>query len=220
MTIDQDHLWAPMPDREMTDRAATYIKDLGLHDNLLKSGACDLGAFSPKSKLYILAHGHSQMPLFSNKNGKWNATQLAALLAADKLPLDQRDIELLVCHAGESVNNKTAGAKLLSIFDKFKKAQQDKQDTSALQKQYETVHKGSSAPTLFESDPERLLVPLGAQLAQALKDLGYSHFRVICYKCPVRQMSHGGEIWLDLSSKGGSSESRAKDNPKYQVIWQ
>lgn len=220
MSINEDHIWAPMPDSEIRKRAETYIADLGLHDVVLQSGAHELSVFSPTSKLYILAHGHSQMPLFTNKNGRWSATQVAKMLEGDGLPKDQRDIELLVCHAGQSVNDKQTGAKLLRINEEVAKAKAESRGIDKLRTRFDKTAAKGTGPAFFESNPATLLLPLAAELAQALKYQGFSNFRIISYKCPVAQFSAGGHVHLDLSSKGGKWGVRAKDNPSYRVVWQ
>jgi hypothetical protein len=220
MVIEKDHLWAPIPDNEMIKRGTTFIRDFNLHDTLLKGGASDLSKFSATSKLYILAHGHSKMPFFSNGNGKWDATQLASMLEGDGLPKHQRDIELLVCHAGESVNNKSAATKLVKICENAKKASDQNKSKDKFIKSFNKVSDESGTePTFFETDPENLLVPLAAQLTQALKSRKYTNIRIISYKCPVAQYSQGGEVYLDLTKKGGGWGVKAKDNPTYRVTW-
>ena len=220
MTIMENHLWGPMPDAEMKELARLYIRDLGLHATFLQNGACDLAKFAPQSKLYVLAHGHAQMPMFTNENGKWSASQLALMLEADGLPKDQRDIELLVCHAGQSVNDKATASKLLKIFSKSEAAKAQGKGTGAFDAKYAEAAAKGTKPRFFESDPEALLIPLAAQLAQALKRLGYTHFRVISYKCPVAQYTTEGHVHLDLSTKGGHWGARATDHPTFRVIWQ
>lgn len=220
MLITEDHIWGPIPDVEMKKRAEKYIKDFGLHTTFQENGVCDLAKFSPHSKLYILVHGNSQMPLFQNSNGKWSASQLALMLQADGLPKDQRDIELLVCHAGESVNDKVTGSKLLKILAKFQIAKSQDKSTKEIKDKFDEVAKKGSKPSFFESDPETLLLPMAAQLAQALKLLGYTNFRVISYKCPVAQYSQNGYVYLDLRAKGGQWGVKASDHPTYRVVWQ
>lgn len=220
MKISKDHIWGPMPDKEMQNLAATYIRNFKLHDVFLENGACRLGDFTPQSKIYILVHGHAQMPLFSNSNGKWSATQLARMLEADGLPKDQREIELLVCHAGESVNDKKTGAKLLNINSQAQAAKAQGKSIDKLVGLFSKVAGKGTGPSFFESDPEKLLLPLAAELAQALKHLGYTNFRVISYKCPVAQYSEDGEVYLDLTKKGGRWGVKAKLHPTYRVVWQ
>lgn len=219
MAIEIDHLWAPSPDDEIKSRANSYIRDLKLYDRLLQSGTRELGNFSPDSKLYILAHGHSEIPAFSNKNGKWTATQLANMLSGDGLPNNHREIELLVCHAGESVNNKKTGEKLLRTYQNYEAAKSGNRNVSKFKKLYNKINKKSTSPTFFEDDPEKLLIPLAAQLVQSLKYIGYTNVRVISYKCPVAQYSAGGEVYLDLSKKGGRWGVKAKDHSQYRVVW-
>jgi hypothetical protein len=62
---------------------------------------------------------------------------------------------------------------------------------------------------------------MAAQLPQCLKHKGFTHFRLISYKCPVAQYSHEGHVYLDLRDKGGAWGVRADapENLIYTAIW-
>ena len=57
------------------------------------------------------------MPIFRT-NKTFSATELADLLVKDGLSLDQKEIELLVCHAGESVNTEKRSNYLMKMRNK------------------------------------------------------------------------------------------------------
>jgi hypothetical protein len=139
MPIEQNFLWSPKldGDTELTERAGRYIDDLNLYKRAFQGGQGGLGQFSSKAKMYILCHGHSRLPLFSTEGGKWTAAQVAQMLLDDGMNKDQRDIELLVCHAGESVNS-IKGAEALSPIREKAMAVKDKkpEEFKKLQEKY------------------------------------------------------------------------------------
>jgi hypothetical protein len=217
-------LWCPGLDTEMTDRAKAFIEYLpDMYHTPFEYGGGGLREFRPTEKLYILAHGHAQVPLFVTEKGSWSAAQIAEMLLKDGLSKEWRDIELLVCHAGESVNTKTAGDKLLAIRTQAKAAEAIGKTgrVAQLKAKFEAFARAHNKQRFFESDPERLLVPLAAQLAMALRSLKFTHFRIISYKCPVAQYRGGPHVYLDLTLKGGDWGVSA-DSPKgraYRVVW-
>ncbi|MEL6330880.1 MAG: hypothetical protein AAFR38_14615 [Planctomycetota bacterium] len=220
--LDIPHLWCPGLDTEMGQRGERFISANKWHGTILEGGKKQLGGFGPHGKLYILSHGHAQMPVFTTEKGSWTAEQLAALLEADGLAKDQREIELLVCHAGESVNSKAVGGKLMAVSQSYQdaKAANASVDSAPFKKKYDKINAKSTQPTFFESEPERLLVPLSAQLADALKKKHFTNFRVTAYKCPVAQYNPGPGVFLDLTPKGGNWGEKASDHAGYTVVWQ
>jgi hypothetical protein len=191
--------------------------------HVLEGGKGGLQSFQPTAKLYILAHGHSRVPRFitTGSTQSWTADQLAELLLADGLSLEQRDIELLVCHAGHSVNTIKGAAQLEAVLDKRRIAREasNTSKVAALAKKFEKLAAEQKPPTFFETDPEHLLLPMAAQLASALRQRKFTHFRIISYKCPIAQYSHGAHIYLDLGAKGGKWGAKADDHPEYRAIW-
>lgn len=225
MPIQKDHLWGPLPDSEMRTLAERMIGKMKLHPVFQQNGACNLSEFDPKNKLYILAHGHGELPYFMNDNGQWSASQVAKMLKADNLPTDQREIELLVCNAGESVNDKKRAAKLEDLFGKLTDAKAAGKNIDAIKAQYNRSILKSTAPQPFEKDPEKLLLPMAAQLAQALKLEGFTHFSIISYMCPVSTVMTDEHVRLDLSGKEiapgvkGVWGAKASLFPKFRVVW-
>ncbi len=192
-------LWCPSIDDEMRDQMKKVVRHFPTMDaTLFEGGGGGLGAFPTTSKLYIMAHGHSKMPVFSCNKKVWTASQLVALLKADGLSTKWRDIELLVCHAGESVNSQAVGGKLLGIRQQVDVVGKV---TPKLQTAWDATAKKGQAPGAFTSADQ--LLPLAAQFAQALKSGGFSTFRVISYAAPVAQNFSGGKVTLDLRPSGG-----------------
>lgn len=218
-----DHLWCPGVDSDMSHLARDYIRDFQLFPSMLQGGKVQLGDFDPKSKLYILCHGHKHTPLFKVGQDTWNSQKLAELLHSDGLPLDQREIELLVCHAGESVNTESHASKLMGVRRRWADSKEvgNQRAVAKLARKYKREEARSRKPTFFKEDPERLLLPLAALFTQHLKKLGYTNFQVISYKCAVAQRTFEGKVYLDLSEKGGQWSERVSDNgnEKYRVVW-
>lgn len=219
----QNPLWVPGMDVEMRSRARGYISSLiNMYPIAIEGGRGGLGDFMPTAKLYILAHGHNRLPMFKTEAGYWNADQLADLLLRDGLSLKQRDIELLVCYAGESVNTKDVAAKMMGLQTQYtaEKAAGNESHVKQLVRKYEELEK-KSHPQFFENDPESLLLPLAAQLSQALRIRRFTHFRIISYKCPVAQYNPGPHVYLDLTEKGGPYGVSADDPQytQYRAFW-
>lgn len=217
----QAHLWCPGMDEEMEYIGLTYVDRMGLFPEILVGGSGGLDNFTASSKLYILAHGHSRMPLFKTQSGSWTAKQLVDLLVSDGLPKDQRDIELLVCHAGESVNTIENAGELMKLRAKALAKKSAGKDLSSVMRKYDRVQQRGMKPGFFEGeDASSMLLPMAAQLTAELKAAGFTNFRVISYKCPVAQYCPDGKVHLDLKDKGGSWGVSVEDRPEFRVIWQ
>jgi len=218
-------IWCPSIDVEMQNNMASVMHSFpNMHQTALEGGHRQLGAFNPQSdKLYILAHGHAQMPIFRCNHQSWTANQLVKLLRNDDLPTDWRDIELLVCHAGESVNSAQVGNKLLGVHKQAVtlKAFGFAAGSGPMNKlvtKYNTVAANGQAPSAFDSGDQ--LLPLAAQFTQALKDYKFTNFRVISYAAPVAQNFMVGRVTLDMRTKGGGWEEELAVHPDLIKIWQ
>lgn len=219
----ENKAFAKFQDNEVHDAFANMQRELNLFPNWLGGGKpTDLGKFSPNATLYILAHGHSEMPIFKIGSGKWTADQLAELLMKDGLRIDQKNIVMLVCHAGESVNTKAAGNAMWAVQQQFavlsaaemknvpvlagavKTQAAIEARKKVLTGKYAQIKAGPNyhGPQLFEKaeNPEKLLLPMAAQLSAALKARGYDSFMLTSFKAPVNVKLHNGSISLDLKS--------------------
>lgn len=218
-------IWCPSIDKEMHDQMDVFIKNFPeTNEKFLEGGARQLGDLNPLTdKLYIIAHGHSQMPIFKCDNQLWTANELVELLSADGLPANWRDIELLVCNAGASVNSVKVGNKLLAIQQQAQKLKAQGVATGSEQmdrlavKHKKAAVKGQEAPSAFTSHDQ--LLPLAAQFTQALKNHQYTHFRVISYAAPVAQYFHNGTVKLNLAANGGRWGEEATQYPTMMKIW-
>ena len=208
-------IWCPYINDEMGSNMASFISAFPYaHRRRLEGGKKELGAFDPLTyKLYILAHGHEQMPVFSIKPHTWTPKELVALLYSDGLPTTWREIELLVCFAGASVNTTKIGDKLLGIRQNMLDLRAQGVDREApqikqLSKKFDVVAAKGQDPSQFTSDAQ--LVPLAGQFVQALKNHTppYTHFRVISYAARVAQNFSEGQVTLDV--RRGKPKKRDK----------
>jgi hypothetical protein len=176
------------------------------------------------------------MPLFTTKAGKWTADQLADLLLATGIDQTIRNITMLVCHAGESVNTIENANAMMDLSVQFASASEERK--AELNKKYEEIKQSAREPGLYErtgdslediESQSNLLLPMAAQLSAALKHRGFSHFQLISFKAPV--MQNFGEIEvqcslhkyiklpagikLDLRSKRNSNAKLYKKSPSY-----
>ncbi len=218
-------IWIPGSfDPEMDKRALAFIQAFAMYPRALHGGGGELRFLLPTTKLYILCHGDPNMPLFlTHGAGSWSASELADMLAADGLKRDHKDIELLVCYAGESVNTRANGAEMMRLRSEAKAARAAGDDTRLLNAQQTFAGLRASAPPsqFFEVDPALWLVPLAGQLATALRQREYTNFRLVSYKCPVAQYNPDASVYLDLRKKGGDFGESADEpkNLKYRAIW-
>jgi hypothetical protein len=224
-------IWIPGPfDKEMDARALAFIRVFGMFPRALHGGQRELDFLLQTTKLYILCHGDPNMPLFlthgsnGRGGGHWSAQELADMLEADGLKRDHKDIELLVCHAGESVNTRANGAEMMRLRAEAIAARAARNDDQLAAARAVLAGLRASAPPsrFFEVDPERWLVPMAGQLAAALRERGFTHFRLVSYKCPIAQYNPpDAKLYLDLSSKGGNwgESADSPKNLKYRVIW-
>ena len=111
-------LWCPSIDEDIKGIAKQALKKLSdIYPELLEGGKKQLAQFKPSQKLYIIAHGDPRMPVFRTDK-TFTATEVADLLVKDGLSLEQKEIELLVCHAGESVNTAKRAKYLMTLRNK------------------------------------------------------------------------------------------------------
>jgi hypothetical protein len=182
-------------------------------------GGRSLANVDSSAKLYVLCHGHGQLPLFSTNAGKWSAVDLATLMLNDGLKTSHRELELLVCHAGESLTSTKAAEQRMALYHQYKNAAAiaNKVQMNKISAKFDAVASQGPGPALFSHESQ--ILPLCAQLVQALKDLGFGFIRVRGYKASVcMYCSEGpGVVLLDLRKSGGIWGERA--TPEYTVDW-
>ncbi len=217
-------IWCPEPDYALGQSMAAFIDSFpNTHKKGLVGGKKQLGAFNPLTdKLYILVHGHEQMPVFSIMPKTWSANELVELLHSDGLPTTWREIELLVCYAGASVNTKKIGDELLGLrqnmLDLRKKGvPKEAPEIKQLLKKFGVVTAKGQAPSAFRFDTQA--VPLAALFVQALKSHKYTNFRVTSYAAKVAQNLSEGKVTLDLRSWGGGWSEPLSQHADKIKIW-
>lgn len=185
------HIYVPdATDTDLPKLANRLITDWRMTGHY--GGQKTLGGVGANDTLYLLMHGHGSMPLFTQREcvvdgeaGRahyWSAEEMAALLESDGLPKTHRDINMLVCHAGESVGDLAMAKELLAIQAKVPAVRKDKVEMAALNKKYKALA-AQMAPSHYTNDGQTF--PMGAQLFRALSLRGYNNLRIISYKAPV-----------------------------------
>jgi len=135
--------------------------------------------------LYLLAHGHSQMPLFTvSGGGKWTASQMVDRLVGAKLNKGHQQIVMLVCHAGQSLGDQSVIDKRLKLSSQINSVVNHKAlpfRTEARQRITEKFNelKRQASPTQFTSESQ--VLPLICQFIDELKSRGYRRIRVRGY---------------------------------------
>jgi len=192
-----DAIYCPMPDSEMEGYMRTFSNSFNAQ--IIHRGQGLLGTLDSKDKLYIISHGHSRLPVFCVKSGaKMSPRELGLYLQDEGLKHDHKVIELLVCHAGESIprliTGTVTGDKILSALK---------------------LPIPKPAPFLTSSQ----LLPLAAQLMGILKELNYTNLQIISYACEVSTSFDTQGVRLHLHKHGGRKDALAKNNPTFRKEW-
>jgi hypothetical protein len=206
-------LWCPSIDENIKGIAEQALKKLSdNYPELLEGGKKQLGQFKPTQKLYIIAHGDLRMPIFRTDK-TFTATEVADLLVKDGLSLEQKEIELLVCHAGESVNTEKRSRYLMAMRNKIVETRKiNTYAASVLSLRLNAETKNEKRPEFYDAQHSTgRELPLGAQLVQALKSHNFTNLVITCYQAPITSTFHNGVICLDLKGKknvtGGTIDS-------------
>lgn len=196
-------LWCPSVDNDIKSIAKQALKKLSdIYPRLLEGGKKELSQFNPTQKLYIMAHGDPRMPIFRTDK-TFSATELADLLVKDGLSLDQKEIELLVCHAGESVNTEKRSNFLMKMRNKILETRTVNADAATrLSNRLQSETQNEKAPEFYDAkNSSGRELPLGAQLVQALKNHNFTNLVITCYQAPITSTFHNGVICLNLKGK-------------------
>ncbi len=219
--IHKNVIWCPSIDGEMRRQMDNAIHGMpNMHGTRMEGGGCDLSDFDPKGTLYIIAHGHTRMPLATCNNRQFQARELVDMLIRARLPRDWREIVLFICHAGESVNSTSNAQKLMDLRAKKPNdphARGAQRKIASLTKSYMSTQARGMQPAPFTS--EKQLLPFAAQFTQALKSNGFTHFRVTSYAAPVAQSFGDGTIRLALEERGGMWGEPASHHPELIKTW-
>ncbi len=223
-------LWCPSVDDDIKGIAKQALKKLSdMYPRLLEGGKKELAQFEPSQKLYIVAHGDPRMPIFRT-NKTFTATELADLLVKDGLSLEQKEIELLVCHAGESVNTGKRSNYLMKMRNKILQTRTVNADAaSQLSNRLQAETRNEKAPEFYDAQHSSgRELPLGAQLVQALKTHNFTNLLITCYQAPITSTFNNGVVCLDLTGKKDAAGNpiSANDAPvtgpeggRHRVLW-
>ena len=182
--------------------------------------------------LYLLAHGHGELPLFAanqvvvdgsadRKRFYWSADEMASQLQSEGLTPALQNLHLLVCHAGESGATIDQATQLSPLFESSKKAQG--REREALDKRYAKLVQNWQPPQHYASD--RQVMPLAAQLYRELYSRGFTALTITAYKAPMsesvapRTDSHPVFVpLLDLRGVGEKRWERVEGHESYKMI--
>jgi len=212
-------IFIPDNDDEMMGnfRQISYFHEGSVYPNAFIGGTRQLGSINDADRLTILCHGHGKLPFFVTHAGRWTAAQLAQLLLDDHLSLTHREIELWVCHAGESIGTKKVVDERFKQRDKLKqKIQKGKLSEQQAGAKWDELSKKGGAPKDFIS--EQQVLPLAAEFTQAMKDRKFTNIRVIAYRSAVAQIYHEKDnVYLDSRHRGGQYGAKAEAGDR--VVW-
>lgn len=223
-------LWCPSVDNDIKYIAKQALKKLSdMYPRLLEGGKKELSQFKPTQKLYIVAHGDPRMPIFRTDK-TFTPTELADLLVKDGLSLEQKEIELLVCHAGESVNTEKRSNYLMKMRNKIVETRKVNADAATrLSNRLQSETRNEKTPEFYDAEHSSgRELPLGAQLVQALKNHNFTKLLVTCYQAPITSTFHNGVVCLNLKGKkrltGETSDQTdvpvtCPEGGRHRVLW-
>ncbi len=206
--IIQNAVYLPWPDKELSEAAQSAIYSLpNIHPNILtgihrlSDPEIPTGIYKPlkdldpNAKLYLIAHGHKDLPKFTiaghdgTGSGSFTPDELAHWMENDGFNKEHRELELLVCHAAQSIGTKSIIEKRQKINKEWEKIKEsgisEVEKERQKQRLNEEFKRLDTEPSEFKYSEQ--LIPMAAQLIQALKNRGYSKIRMISYEGPVRQ---------------------------------
>ena len=197
-------------DAAVKQACRTALNLPGVVGPVINGNTVALGTVDSTAKLYIICHGHQDMPMFTVGKERWTAKEMADLLESSGLKKTHREIVMLVCHAGQSLGDKSVinqRVALQSTYDKVKNASSGKDAI----KKAETINKfaelkDQAAPTTFTSNEQ--VLPMICQLIDALKAKKYDFIRMQAFLGPVNaNLSNGIKVEI-----GGRYEDASPSN--------
>lgn len=197
-------------DAAVKQACRTALNLTGVVGPVINGNTVALGTVDANAKLYIICHGHEEMPYFTVGKSRWTAKEMADLLESSGLKKTHREIVMLVCHAGQSLGDKAVinqRVALQSTYDKVKNATSKKD----LIKKTETLHKfdqlkDQASPTNFTNKEQ--VLPMICQLIDALKAKKYDFIRMQAFLGPVNaNLSNGIKVEI-----GGRYEAASPSN--------
>lgn len=184
-------------DSAVKQACRTALNLPGVTGPIINGNTVALGTVDPMAKLYIICHGHEEMPMFTVGSKRWSAKEMADLLESSGLKKSHREIVMLVCHAGQTLGDKSVISQrvgLQSTYDKVKNSTSKK----GLTKKSQTINefaklKDQASPTTFTSTNQ--VLPMVSQLIDALKVKKYDFIRMQAFLGPVNaNLSNGIKV--------------------------
>jgi len=184
-------------DAAVKQACRTSLNLPGVSGPVIHGKTLELGTVDANAKLYIICHGHQDMPLFTVGTERWTAKQMADLLESSGLKKTHREIVMLVCHAGQTLGNAAVinqRVGLQSTYDKVKNATSGKnaaKKADAINKFAEL--KDQASPTNFTNKDQ--VLPIVCQLIDALKAKKYEFIRMQAFLGAVNaNLSNGIKV--------------------------
>ena len=184
-------------DAAVKQACRTVLNLPGVVGPVINGNTVALGTVDATAKLYIICHGHQDMPYFTVGKQRWTAKEMAELLEGSGLKKTHREIVMLICHAGQSLGNEAVinqRVALQSTYDKVKNATTGKDAI----KKADTLHKfaelkDQASPTNFTNKEQ--VLPMICQLIDALKAKKYDFIRMQAFLGPVKaDLSNGIKV--------------------------
>lgn len=197
-------------DHAVRQACRTALNLPGVTGPVINGNTVALGTVDPMAKLYIICHGHEEMPMFTVGSQKWTAKEMADLLESSGLKKSHREIVMLVCHAGQTLGSKSVISQrtgLQSTYDKVKNSSK-KKDINTKENIIEKFDqlKSQASPTTFTSKEQ--VLPMVSQLIDALKAKKYEFIRMQAFLGPVKaNLSNGIKVEIAGRYEDASSSN-------------
>lgn len=197
-------------DSAVRQACSSILNMQGVVGPVINGNTVALGTVDPLAKLYIICHGHQDMPMFTVGSEKWTAKEMADLLESSGLKKTHREIVMLICHAGQTLGDKSVINQRISLqksYDKVKNSTSGKDATkkAATIQKFDQL-KSQASPTTFTSEDQ--VLPMVSQLIDALKTKKYEFIRMQAFLGPVSaNLSNGIKVEI-----GGKYEAASESN--------
>jgi hypothetical protein len=169
----------------------------GVVGPVINGNTVALGTVDPMEKLYIICHGHQDMPVFTVAKERWTAQQMADLLESSGLKKTHREIVMLVCHAGQTLGDKSVINQRLALQETYDKVRNSTSGKDVAKKE-KVINKfadlkDQASPTTFTHKDQ--VLPMICQLIDALKAKKYEFIRMQAFLGPVSaNLSNGIKV--------------------------
>jgi len=175
-------------DGAVKQACTTSLNLPGVTGPVINGNTVALGTVDPTAKLYIICHGHQDMPRFTVGKEKWTAQEMADLLENSGLKKTHREIVMLVCHAGQTLGKQSVINQRLGIQSTYTKVKGSTGKIGKMREQRAINQfnelKDQASPTDFTNKDQ--VLPMICQLIDALKAKKYNFIRMQAFLGPVK----------------------------------